>query len=264
MGNLNMPQNYYTLLGISRAATIAEVLAAYDRRRVEVEAEDQATLDELDTAVDVLTDPVKRHAYDSGVTLGQTHERNGVSGRELLYGVVGVVVGLLVLSGVWFLTGSQVDTGPSLTEVTAYDAPEFQLKDLDGQSVKLSDYRGKVVLLNFWGTWCEPCKQETPALQSAYSKLQDAGLVVVGVNLLNSERAFNRNIDHVRQFAEQYGVSYPIVLDDSGAATQAYSIAPIPTSYFIDQQGKVRYIRVGELTMRDVEQTFRRLQSESS
>lgn len=264
MGNLNMPQNYYTLLGITSTATTREVLAAYDRRRVEVDAEDQATLGELDAAVDVLTDPVKRRAYDSGEELHPKGEKSGVSGRELLYGVVGVVLGLLVLSGVWLLTGARRDAGPALTEVTAYAAPPFQLKDLDGQVVKLSDYHGKVVLLNFWGTWCEPCKQETPALQSAYSKLQDAGLVVVGVNLLTSERAFNRNTDHVRQFAEQYGVSYPIVLDDSGAVTQAYSIAPIPTSYFIDQQGRVRYIRVGELTMRDVEQTFRRLQTESS
>ncbi len=263
MGNLNMSHNYYTLLGISPSATTAEVLAAYDRRRVEVDSADQPVLVELDTAVDVLTDPAKRRAYDGGEDLRPLREPSGVSGRELLYGVVGVVLGLLVLSGAWLLTGSRSSSRPTLTEVAAYDAPDFQLKDLNGQPVKLSDYRGKVVLLNFWGTWCEPCKQETPALQSAYSKLQDTGLVVVGVNLLNSERAFNRNIDHVRQFAEQYGVSYPIVLDDSGTATQAYSIAPIPTSYFIDPQGQVRYIRVGELTMRDVEQTFRRLQSES-
>lgn len=193
-----------------------------------------------------------------------TTEKSGISGRELLYGVIGVLAGLLVLSGVWLFSNRDSAPTASLSEVAPYDAPNFTLQNLQGQPVNLDDYQGKVVLLNFWGTWCEPCKQETPALQAAYEKLEDDGLVVIGVNLLNGERTYKRTIDDVQRFAALYGVSYPIVLDDSGAAAQAYAIAPIPTSYFIDQQGKVRYIRVGELSSADVESVFQRLQTNNN
>jgi len=197
----------------------------------------------------------------------EARETRGISGREIIYGLLGMLAGLLVLSGVWFAVGSaqpQSASRPTLTEVTPYDAPAFTLNDLTGQPVSLSDYKGKVVLVNFWGTWCDPCKEETPALERAYQQLKDEGLVIVGVDLLNSERSMNRGLDEVKAFAALYGVSYPMVLDESGSVAQAYAIAPIPTSYFIDQQGKVRYIRVGQLSASDVERAFRRLQAEGS
>lgn len=190
-----------------------------------------------------------------------TAEKRGVTSREIVYGVVGVLVGLLVLSGVWLLTGRNQAVGATLTEVAPYDAPTFSLKTPEGGQVNLADYKGKLVVLNFWGTWCEPCKEETPALQAAYEKLKDQGLVVIGVDLLNAERNNQRGLDDVRRFTQLYGVSYPIGLDESGSVGQSYAINPIPTSYFIDQQGKVRYIRVGTLTTTDVERVFRRLQA---
>lgn len=255
-----MTQNYYTLLGVTPGATPDEVLAAYERRQAVV-SDEFVDAAELEAAVDVLTDPEKRRAYDASHGMTSRAEKKRVSAREIVYGVLGVLLGLLVLSGVWLASGGKPQTSSAMTEVRPYAAPNFTLKNLEGQTVSLSDYQGKVVLINFWGTWCEPCKQETPALQSAYDKLADDGLVVLGVNLLNSERTFNRNIEHVRQFANLYGVQYPVVLDDSGMAAQAYAISPIPTSYFVDQQGKVRYIRVGELTATDVEQVFRQIQA---
>jgi cytochrome c biogenesis protein CcmG/thiol:disulfide interchange protein DsbE len=89
-------------------------------------------------------------------------------------------------------------------------------------------------------------------------------LVVVGVDLYNTERSWNNGLQEVRQFVTRYGVTYPIVLDEDGAVGQAYAIHPIPTSYFIDQQGKVRYLKVGQLNMSDVERVFRSLQATGS
>lgn len=258
-----MTENYYTVLGVSPRASTSEVLSAYDARLRQTPA-DPGQVAQLEAALDVLTDPEKRRAYDVEHGLAD-EEKGGVSGRELLYGVIGLLAGLLVLSGVWFATGrnAAADATPQITEVAPYDAPAFTLKNLEGQPVSLSDFQGKVVLLNFWGTWCEPCKEETPALESAYQRLQDEGLVIIGVDLFNAERNLNRGIDDVRRFAMLYGVTYPIVLDDSGEVGGAYAIAPIPTSYIIDRQGKVRYVKVGQLNTSEVERLFRSLERET-
>ncbi len=191
-------------------------------------------------------------------------DRQSVSGREVMFGIIGVLVGLLVLSGVWALAGRNTTPFPQVTEVEPYPAPDFALQALDGSTVRLSDYQGKVVLLNFWGTWCEPCKAETPALEAAYQKLKNEGLVIIGVDLLHSERSLNRDIEHVREFAQFYGVNYPLVLDEDGSVSRAYAIHPIPTTYIIDPEGKVRYIRVSELREPDVERLFREIKDGSS
>jgi cytochrome c biogenesis protein CcmG, thiol:disulfide interchange protein DsbE len=171
---------------------------------------------------------------------------------------------LLVRSGVWLMTGRNEASQP-LTEVAPYDAPDFTLRNLDGETVSLSDYRGKVVLLNFWGTWCPPCREETPALQAAYQRYQDQGFVVVGVDLLFQERSqYQRDVDDVRTFAKLYGVTYPMVLDEDGSASQAYGIAPLPTSYIIDRDGKVRYIQVGPLDTAYIAQVLQELQDDPS
>lgn len=193
-----------------------------------------------------------------------TPERRGIAGRDIVYGVLGLLVGLLVLSGVWLLA-NRADGAAAFPQVTEVNrpAPDFQLQTLDGATVNLSDYRGKIVLLNFWGTWCEPCKAETPALQDAYEQLEDQGVVILGVNLLKDEPVWGQTIDDVRQFATLYGVSYPIVLDEDGSVAQAYAISPIPTSYMIDAQGNMRFIRIGELTTANVQAMVERLKQEA-
>lgn len=182
-----------------------------------------------------------------------------LGGRELVYGVVGVLLGLLILSGVWLLTGRSATRSVNITEVTPYAAPNFTLQDLGGRPVSLSDFRGKVVLLNFWGTWCEPCKEETPALEATYRQLKDEGLVILGIDQLNGERSLNRDVEDVQRFAALYDVTYPILLDEQGTVGQSYSIVPLPTSIFVDRQGQVRYIRIGPLNSNDIERIFRRL-----
>ena len=180
-------------------------------------------------------------------------ERRGVTAREVVYGVLGLVAGLLVLSGVW-LMANRADATAAMPQVTEIFRPasEFELETLDGPTVRLSDYRGQIVLLNFWRTDCVPCRAETPALQQAYSDLKDQGVVIIGVNLFNEEQMRNGGIDTVRQFATLYGVSYPIALDADSSVAKAYNIAPIPTSYLIDPDGNIRFVRIGELTTNNV------------
>src|SRR5207237_3540111 len=112
-------------------------------------------------------------------------------------------------------------------------APEIVLKDLQGRDVKLSDLRGKVVLVNFWATWCKPCKEEMPAMQAAYDKLRDEGLVVLAVNELEDVQ---RVAEHVRS----HGHTFPVVMDHDNRIANRYGVVGLPASFLIDRQGIVR------------------------
>lgn len=192
------------------------------------------------------------------------YARSKLSRREILLALGGAAAGLLVIALVWFISGQNAQ--PALPPVGELNrpAPDFALPGMDGQTIRLSDYRGKVVLVNFWGTWCEPCKEETPALQQAYQKLKDRGLVIVGVDLRSQEQDGAEGADGVRAFAQQYGISYPIALDTKGETARAFQIYPIPTSYFIDPNGVIRYVRVSTLSADEVEILFTKLQQATS
>lgn len=179
--------------------------------------------------------------------------RQGVTARDIMYGVLGLLAGLLVLSGVWIMA-NRADSATNMPQITKLNRPaaDFELETLDGTTVKLSDYRGKIVLLNFWRTDCVPCQAETPALQKAYTDLKDDGVEIIGINLLRDERLYQRDIDAVRQFTTLYGVSYPIALDADGQVSQEYLVGNIPVSYMIDPDGNARFVRIGELTTANV------------
>lgn len=271
---------YYTLLGVSAEATTEEIEAAYERQRERYSPERVVALDgefrriaeartaELRQAYAALSDPQRRRAYDTSIngqpTAGAPVRRNRLSRREVGGLVGGGLAGVMVIALVWLLAGRTAQ--PALPPVAELHrpAPSFALPALDGTTVRLEDYRGKVVLINFWGTWCEPCKDETPALQEAYRKLRDQGLVIIGVDLRNQERGGADGLADVRTFAQRYGLTYPIALDASGDTARAFQIYPIPTSYFIDQNGMIRYVRVSTLTTQEVEALFTRLQQEAS
>lgn len=110
-------------------------------------------------------------------------------------------------------------------------APNFVLKNLDGEKVKLSDFHGKGVLLNFWGTWCEPCKKEMPYLNEVYQQDME-GVVIVGVNIGQPHLT-------VSNFANRYNIKFPLLLDKSNAVTNRYNIGPIPTTFLINENGVI-------------------------
>lgn len=121
------------------------------------------------------------------------------------------------------------------------EAPDFTLVDLDGESHRLSDYKGQGVFLNFWGTWCAPCKKEMPAMGRQYSIYKDQGVQILAVNIAESDLK-------VRSFAEQYGMIFPTLIDTTKSVMEAYNIKPLPTTLLINPEGKIEKIITGEMS----------------
>jgi peroxiredoxin len=119
-------------------------------------------------------------------------------------------------------------------------APEIALRNTSGEIVRLSDLRGKPVLINFWASWCPPCRSEMPAIQRVYLDRKADGLVVLAVNATNQDSPAA-----AQDFANQNGLSFPILLDKSGEASSAYQLRSLPTSYFVDPEGIIREVVVG-------------------
>lgn len=126
-----------------------------------------------------------------------------------------------------------------------FPAPDFTLPTLSGESFRLADLRGKVVLLNFWATWCIPCRTEMPAIEALYQRYKDRGLDVLAVNLDVLSTA------GVEAFVKEAGVTFPIILDPSWATARAYRVVALPTTYLIDRAGNVVVREVGERDWRD-------------
>lgn len=129
-------------------------------------------------------------------------------------------------------------------------APDFTLQTLEGESLSLSDLRGKAVVLNFWATWCPPCQGEMPELQAAYDDHASGGLVVLGVNQAEEMAT-------VQAFLDDRGLTFPIVLDSQYEASQRYQVNSLPTTFFIDRNGVIREIVVGQMNAALLEQQLR-------
>jgi len=120
-------------------------------------------------------------------------------------------------------------------------APDFTLPGLDGTPVRLSDLRGKTVLINFWATWCGPCRKEFPELVKLVQQQGDRGLVVLAVDVSESR-------DDVARFAQEFGATFPIVLDSDSSVVQSYRLIGLPTSLFVDRDGILRAQQLGPLS----------------
>ena len=134
-------------------------------------------------------------------------------------------------------------------------AIDFELKDQYGKTQKLSDYKGKVVFLNFWATWCPPCKMEMPDIQKIYEKYEKQGekseVVVLSVAAPNTQD--EKDIDGIKSFLEENGYTYPVLMDDGGYTFGAYRISSLPTTFMIDKEGNVFGYVQGGLTQEAME-----------
>jgi len=168
--------------------------------------------------------------------------------RSLLFILLGSGVILLAVS-IYFiqnyaLTRSDLRAIPARAD---YAAPNLALTDLDGRPVSLQDYRGQVVLVNLWATWCPPCKEEMPALETFYRKHKDNGFTIVAIN-------DGEPIGDVLQFVEEYGLSFPVWLDPTYTATEkAFKTINLPSSYVINREGQVVLRWVGGVNYRNLD-----------
>jgi len=136
-------------------------------------------------------------------------------------------------------------------------APEFQLTNLSGVTQSLEHYRGKVVLLNFWATWCQPCTKEMPAMQAAHTSLQDQGFAVLAINELE-------DIKKVREHILEHRHTFDVLLDPDNQVANMYGVVGLPVSVFIDKSGHVRkIIKGGLLTEESILETVQPLLNES-
>lgn len=138
-------------------------------------------------------------------------------------------------------------------------ATDFEVTLLNGETFRLSDQKGKVVLMNIWATWCPPCREETPELVDLYEKYKDEGYVTLGVSIDEQGESV------VRPFMKKYEVTYPMYIDTDGTVVDKYSPEMgIPTTYIIGREGNLRYFAVGAVTKKELEPRIKKLLAEEN
>ena len=166
-----------------------------------------------------------------------------------------------VIAGVLVLAFASVDCGPSRSVKAASvkpdkdrkTAPDFELKDVNGKAVRLSDYKGKVVLVDFWATWCGPCKIEIPWFVEFERKHKDQGFAVIGISM--DEDGWST----VKPFVTQLGVNYRVVIGNDRTADSYGGIEGLPTTFLIDRDGKIASVHAGLANKQDFEDAIDKL-----
>ena len=131
-------------------------------------------------------------------------------------------------------------------------APNFLLSDLDGNEIDLSNLRGKTVIVNFWATWCPPCREEMPDIESLYQQYKNQGVEVIGIGMMENE-------NRVREFVQKGNYSWTFTIDTKGDVARNYRVVAIPTSFFIDSQGIIRSIHRGPMNTGDIEDNVKKI-----
>lgn len=166
---------------------------------------------------------------------------------------VGVLASSTVALSFPFPLGALAQTNPT-------PAPDFVLTDLDGRTISLSDYKGKVLFLNFWATWCPPCRAEIPDFIEAYRENKDKGLEIVGISVDTKGK------DAVADFVAKYKINYPVVLESRSKTQQLIDdYQPgqfIPTTIIIDKEGRIRHKHVGQMDKSDLLRYFQKYAGE--
>jgi peroxiredoxin len=124
------------------------------------------------------------------------------------------------------------------TIAVSANAPDFTLRSMDGPNLRLQEQRGQVVMINFWATWCGPCRQEMPHLTRLYDKYRSAGFVILGVNVDDDAR-------RATDLATKLGLKFPVLLDTDKTVSRLYDLGTMPTSVLVDRNGRVRYVYNG-------------------
>lgn len=163
-----------------------------------------------------------------------------------ILGIIGVVIVAIVLIELNKTNISLPKPDNENIDITiGKQAPDFELETLEGIKIKLSEYRGKRVVLNFWASWCPPCREEMPQIQKIYENNPD--ILVLGVNLQESKEA-------IESFIKKLGIKFPILLDPNAQVKEMYNVFTQPVTYFIDKEGKITDKKFGALTIEEIKQ----------
>lgn len=144
--------------------------------------------------------------------------------------------GFLLAASLAIAADAPPQTLPKLT--APFSAPDFSLRGEDGKTYRLSDYRGQVVVLNFWATWCPPCRYEMPSLDRAWNKVKNRKVMILAVNI-------GENADQIFEFTGQYPVSFPLPMDLDGTVIKSYPVTGLPTTYIVNPEGMATHRIVG-------------------
>lgn len=152
-------------------------------------------------------------------------------------------ISILILAAGWVwvskpagLQTAEVKSAPQ----QGFISPAFTVNTFSGKPVSLADFKGKVVLVNFWASWCLPCRAEMKAIQSVYAEYRDQGFVVLAINA-----TYQDDINKASQFALNEGLTFPLLSDRDGSVDRLYQVRAMPTSFFIDRQGKIARVVIG-------------------
>ena len=158
--------------------------------------------------------------------------------RRIIYLII------LMLGFAWIFISADKSGASTSGKIPApqqgFLAPDFELKTPNGETVRLSDLRGQAVLVNLWATWCPPCRAEMETIEKLYQEYQDQGFTVLAVNMTYQDAALE-----VMPFVNQHGLTFPILLDETGEVAKAYQLRSLPSSYFINRDGIINEVVIG-------------------
>jgi cytochrome c biogenesis protein CcmG/thiol:disulfide interchange protein DsbE len=177
-----------------------------------------------------------------------------VVSRFALQGAAVALVASLVALLVWQVTTKDAGAGlvGAVEDGEKPAAPPFELPALGGEeTISLAAYRGKAIVLNFWASWCEPCKREAPLLEEAWRRHRERGLVVIGVDAHDLER-------DARRFVERYGLTYPIAHDGPGESLDRYGLSGFPETWWVDRRGRLVAYSRGEFSREELDRNIER------
>jgi len=146
--------------------------------------------------------------------------------KGLKTSVLGLFLGMIAASSL------------AASDLAGQSAPDFALKSSTGENLRLSEYRGDVVMINFWATWCGPCRQEMPLLDELFNRYERVGFNLLGVNIDDDSRRAMQMIDDL-------GVNFPVLFDASKAVSKLYQVEAMPVTVIVDREGTVRYVHHG-------------------
>jgi peroxiredoxin len=151
---------------------------------------------------------------------------------------------ILILGLAWIFVSADKSNASTAGKVPApqqgFLAPDFELKTTTGETVKLSDYRGQAVLVNLWATWCPPCRAEMKSIEKVYGEYKDKGLVVLAVDM-----TYQDDPTKIAPFVTEQGLTFPILLDETGDVGHAYLLRSLPSSFFIGRDGIIHEVVIG-------------------